>query len=184
MLDAIYWMLTTYVSYVVCYSSIDSADIYQVSTCGYCAPLLGTRAVEVRQTRFFFILLIGRSYCNQVTFKMILDSSKWYEGNNGELKNGEKLVGESQTWWLEKALSAGARWLNMALWNRSCYHRVSQGKYLPKVAQLVSPRARIQARQPHSRPISLNHCARVCGPELSFMFSVEIFSLNSAIFLL
>lgn len=184
MLEAIYWMLTTYISCVVCYSSIDSSDIYQVSTCVYCALLLGTRAVEVRQTRFLFILLMGRSYWKQVTFKMILDSSKWYEGNNGELKNGEKLVGESQTWWLEKALSAGGRWLNMALWNRSCYHPVSQGKYLPKVAQLVSPRARIHARQPHSRPISLNHCARVCGPESSIMFSVEIFSLNSAIFLL
>ena len=136
MLEAIYWMLTTYISCVVCYSSIDSADIYQVSTCVYCALLLGTRAVEVRQTRFLFILLMGRSYWKQVTFKMILDSSKWYEGNNGELKNGEKLVGESQTWWLEKALSAGGRWLNMALWNRSCYHPISQGKYLPKVAQL------------------------------------------------
>lgn len=72
----------------------------------------------------------GEVLWKQVPFKITLDSSMWYKGNNGGLKNGEKLVGESQTWWWEKALSAGGRWLNIGLWNRSCHHPVSQGKLL------------------------------------------------------
>lgn len=124
-------MLTTYISHC-CVLFIHWLNRYLSSfyLCVLCTASrhqgCGSKTDEI----FFFYTFNGEVIWKQVAFKTILDSSKWYEGNNGELKNGEKLVGESQTWWLEKALSAGARWLNIVLWNRCWYHPAFQGKSL------------------------------------------------------